>query len=1300
MPDADALLVEKSGLFDAAWYLEHNPDVAALGMDPLTHFLKIGHAEGRDPSELFRCADYRAANPDLPTGGNPLLHYLRSGAAEGRPLRPTAEQQPPAEYQLARQNGLFDEDWYLAHNPDLAGHGLDLEAHFMNSGWREGREPSGRFSVRDYCSFNPDIKAAGVPPLTHFLCSGVIEGRRYRPAVGDADQCRTWRQLGVTPELYDRGNSRAMELDEKPTTAVHLHLYYTEMAEYFAGYLKRIPRRFDLFLSLPTSDETARWEEYFRRELPNVAAVKAVHTPNRGRDIAPLIVTFGKQLMQYDFIAHIHSKRSPHAAEQLAGWLDYIMEHLFGSAEEIAYIFSLLAGNDRMVFPPAYGLLDYDESGWGGNGEVIRRCIRRYPALKLKSLPRYIEFPHGSMFWGRGPALAGFLGLPFSYEDFPEEPIATDATLAHVLERLMLLCTADAGGRAEMLFLKDDPEDAVRCAMMREKLERFQALYAAPETVEKKLILVSHDSDKSGGPLLALHLARTLKKMGYTLYIILLKRGALFESFEKCGMVQSASLEELHKLQSSLPVLREAGFRNALLNTTLSGTLAPAFRDAGIQVVTLVHEMGYSVSNYQWEKYARQTIEGSEKIVMPSGVVARSWREIGLEVPADKLVINPQGDYWSEKTKPVWNRREAHREICRELEIPEKSQIVLAAAVMEKRKGVEAFVETAEFFSGKDPDVRFVWIGATPERMAEFPDLMKKAERLKNCIFSGFRKDLDKFMAGAQIFFLPSLADPFPAVALLAAGCGTPIVLCDNCTGSADFCRGFSAGLIREYSAENFASEIRRLLGDPTLYERVCKETSDFSRNFHSMRQYAIELLSCFPRGLKKVSCIVPNYQYETYLPERLDSILKQDYPIYDIVFLDDCSRDKSLEIAGKILAEQEIDSVILPNKTNSGSVFRQWFKGIEAARGDFVWIAEADDSCSPEFLRKTVPGFDDPKVSLSYAQSCLMDGGGKVFNENFKTHTDSISSVKWTRNYIAPFSFEINDGLAVKNTIPNASAIVIRKTAVEKIDKDLLFQFKVAGDWMFYLLLLQGGRVAFTPEVLNYYRRHNASVVKRNMTRNYQEIEMIHRYILDHFELGNATVSAMEKEFRQNCGGAGPDFKPTLDYRKYLKAKNPNAMLIFLTDQLEQSLLCTPEKLASYAGKREVRLGYCGNSTPTADELEKVPPEVGFFRLQDLFATQRPEVERMIVVAELSGETLKRELPRLKQYLAPRDLLLVSDRDSRLASAQEVSYEEADLIGKLDDILKDPSAPRKNRIFYFAGGAARMSRKNGRETA
>jgi len=82
---SDARLVEESGLFDAAWYLDTYTDVAAAGMDPLDHFLRFGAAEGRRPGPRFDPATYLRLNPDVARAGlDPLFHYLRHGRGEGR----------------------------------------------------------------------------------------------------------------------------------------------------------------------------------------------------------------------------------------------------------------------------------------------------------------------------------------------------------------------------------------------------------------------------------------------------------------------------------------------------------------------------------------------------------------------------------------------------------------------------------------------------------------------------------------------------------------------------------------------------------------------------------------------------------------------------------------------------------------------------------------------------------------------------------------------------------------------------------------------------------------------------------------------------------------------------------------------------------------------------------------------------------------------------------------------------------------------------------------------------------------
>ena len=77
--------ITASGLFDAAWYLAQNPDVAAAKINPLAHYLSSGAHEGRDPHPDFDTSFYLRSNPDVVAANlNPLVHFVLHGRREGR----------------------------------------------------------------------------------------------------------------------------------------------------------------------------------------------------------------------------------------------------------------------------------------------------------------------------------------------------------------------------------------------------------------------------------------------------------------------------------------------------------------------------------------------------------------------------------------------------------------------------------------------------------------------------------------------------------------------------------------------------------------------------------------------------------------------------------------------------------------------------------------------------------------------------------------------------------------------------------------------------------------------------------------------------------------------------------------------------------------------------------------------------------------------------------------------------------------------------------------------------------------
>jgi lipopolysaccharide biosynthesis protein len=240
--------------------------------------------------------------------------------------------------------------------------------------------------------------------------------------------------------------------DQPPTSlslsvAVHLHLFYPDLLPQFIDRLKRIPVPFALFVSVPehvqTDDDALA--QILHDNLP-LSELKICRTPNRGRDIAPMLCTFANDLRRYDVMLHLHTKKSPHAASQ-TGWLSFLLSYLLPNRFFIAAYLKRLQEGAGMIVPPNY-LYPSIAGGWGDcrNMPLAQELINR-SNLNIDLLKDYpeIDFPQGSMFWARTDYLERLLTQDLGYEDFPEEPIGVDGTIAHALERLFFLWGHDSG---------------------------------------------------------------------------------------------------------------------------------------------------------------------------------------------------------------------------------------------------------------------------------------------------------------------------------------------------------------------------------------------------------------------------------------------------------------------------------------------------------------------------------------------------------------------------------------------------------------------------------------------------------------------------------------------------------------------------------------------------------------------------------------------------------------------------------------------------------------------------------------
>ena len=374
----------------------------------------------------------------------------------------------------------------------------------------------------------------------------------------------------------------------------------------------------------------------------------------------------------------------------------------------------------------------------------------------------------------------------------------------------------------------------------------------------------------------------------------------------------------------------------------------------------------------------------------------------------------------------------------------------------------------------------------------------------------------------------------------------------------------------------------------------------------HAMSAYVSDILECTSAPFRKISCIVPVRGRGQYLVPRLDSFRAQTCPVYELIILDDNSSDgRDKVIRAWIEADPDFFQGgirYIRNETDRG-VFAQWRQGISLACGELVWIAGADDTCDPRLAGELIPFFDDPMVNLAYVQSRLIDSGGKVLVPDLSVETGGISPARRKEPCVCPFERELNSGLAVADTIPNAGAVIMRKTAALGVS-DLPERFELLGEWVFYLEVLKGGRIGFSPAILADRRRPDPGAETPEGERTAREIERIHRLLLDSCRLGNETIRRMREALLTACGRAGSPFVPTLDYDRYLQPeKREPGVLIFSGSLTYGGGEIFPIWLANELAGQGYRVYLLSFDLepPNTDIVEKVDYRVNLVRMAEI---------------------------------------------------------------------------------------------------
>ena len=277
----------------------------------------------------------------------------------------------------------------------------------------------------------------------------------FAPLLKDTQRYKNWllsKNFAACPPFIAE-NSFDGELSAQPgRIAIQAHIFYLDLLKEMVSYCANMPYKFDALISIVDEFAADKVQAAFAK-IKNAEKVIVRVVPNRGRDVAPFLVGFGDILGEYDFIAHIHSKKSLYSGAEQFNWRKYLFSALLGNPHRIRKIFKAFADDKSVgvIYPRPAANVPYAAFNWLSNREIGQKFLKRAGIAPNKT--HYFDFPAGTMFWARSSALKKIFNLNLTFEDFPPERGQNDGTLAHAFERSVLL----AARSENMTYYEFDP---------------------------------------------------------------------------------------------------------------------------------------------------------------------------------------------------------------------------------------------------------------------------------------------------------------------------------------------------------------------------------------------------------------------------------------------------------------------------------------------------------------------------------------------------------------------------------------------------------------------------------------------------------------------------------------------------------------------------------------------------------------------------------------------------------------------------------------------------------------------------
>jgi len=223
------------------------------------------------------------------------------------------------------------------------------------------------------------------------------------------------------------------------------------------------------------------------------------------------------------------------------------------------------------------------------------------------------------------------------------------------------------------------------------------------------------------------------------------------------------------------------------------------------------------------------------------------------------------------------------------------------------------------------------------------------------------------------------------------------------------------------------------------------------------------------------VSVVVPCYNHEQFVEAAIRSIAAQDYPRVEIIFIDDVSQDRSLEVARQTLKRPEIGShlekvQIIRNDANLGAA-RTINKGMALATGEYLAILNSDDLFAPTRFSRIIAAMQSAQTGFGFSRVVPIDQRGALVP--LKALPPALGPIRNQDLFPATFP-TVGFGFFAENIAISTGNLVVTRQVWEVAGpfRDLAY----IHDYDFALAAILECEPVYVPEDLYFYRLHGTN--------------------------------------------------------------------------------------------------------------------------------------------------------------------------------------------------------------------------------